>query len=51
MVNICAKINSIATPDSMVIDGDPYEIVKNTFDKNYYFSKFDEYSIVLRLIL
>ena len=36
-VNICAKINSFATPNSMVIGGDLYEIVKNTFDKNYHF--------------
>ena len=27
-VNICAKINSIASPNSMVIGGDLYEIVK-----------------------
>jgi class 3 adenylate cyclase len=44
-VNICAKINSIATPNSMVIGGDLFEIVKNTFDKDYYFSKVGEYSI------
>ena len=43
-VNICTKINSIATPNSMVIGGDLYEIVKN-IDKNYYFSKVGEYSI------
>ena len=44
-VNICAKINSIATPNSMVIGDELYEIVRNTFDKNYYFSKVGEYSI------
>jgi len=44
-VNICAKINSMATPNSMVIGDDLYEIVKRTFDKNYYFSKVGEYSI------
>jgi class 3 adenylate cyclase len=44
-VNICAKINSIASPNSMVIGGDLYEIVKRTFNKNYYFSKVAEYSI------
>jgi class 3 adenylate cyclase len=43
-VNICAKINSFATPNSMVIGGDFYEIVKN-IDKNYFFSKVGEYSI------
>lgn len=44
-VNICAKINSIAMPNSMVIGGDLYKIVKRTFDKNYYFSKVGVYSI------
>lgn len=44
-VNICAKINSIAKPNSMVIGGDLYKIVKRTFDKNYYFSKVGVYSI------
>ena len=44
-VNICAKINSFASPNSMVIGGDLYEIVKRTFSKNYYFSKVAEYSI------
>ena len=44
-VNICAKINSIAKPNSMVIGGDLYKIVKRTFDKNYYFSKVGAYSI------
>ena len=44
-VNICAKINSMATPNSMVIGDDLYEIVKRTFDKNHYFSKVGEYSI------
>ncbi len=44
-VNICAKINSIASPDGMVIGGDLYEIVNRTFDKNYYFSKVSQYLI------
>jgi two-component system, OmpR family, response regulator ChvI len=44
-VNICAKINSIAMPNSMVIGGGLYKIVKRTFDKNYYFSKVGIYSI------
>jgi class 3 adenylate cyclase len=44
-VNICAKINSIAKPNGMVIGGDLYKIVKRTFDKNYYFSKVGVYSI------
>jgi hypothetical protein len=45
IVNICTKINSIATPNTMVIGGDLYEIVNRTFDKNYYFSKVGKYSI------
>ena len=44
-VNICAKINSIAMPNSMVISGGLYKIVKWTFNKNYYFSKVGIYSI------
>lgn len=44
-VNICAKINSMAKPNGMVIGNDLYEIVKPTFDKNYYFSKVGDYSI------
>jgi class 3 adenylate cyclase len=45
IVNICAKINSMATPNGMVIGGDLYGIVNRTFDKDYYFSKAGEYSI------
>ena len=44
-MNICAKTNSIAMPNSMVIGGGLYKIVKRTFDKNYYFSKVGAYSI------
>ena len=44
-VNICAKINSIAKPNSMVIGDDLYKIVKRIFHKNYYFSKVGVYSI------
>jgi len=44
-VNICAKINSIAMPNSMVIGGGLYKIVKRNLDKNYYFSKVGAYSI------
>ena len=35
-VNICAKINSFASPNGMVLGGDLYKIVNRTFDKNYY---------------
>ena len=44
-INICAKINSIAMPNSMVIGGSLYKIVKQTFNKNYYFIKVGVYSI------
>ena len=44
-VNICAKINSFASPNGMVLGGDLYKIVNRTFDKNYYFSKVGQYSI------
>jgi two-component system, OmpR family, response regulator ChvI len=44
-MNICAKINSIAMPNSMVIGGGLYKIVNRTFHKNYYFSKVGTYSI------
>jgi two-component system, OmpR family, response regulator ChvI len=44
-VNICSKINSIAMPNSMVIGGGLYKIVKRSFDKNYHFSKVGAYSI------
>jgi hypothetical protein len=44
-VNICTKINSIAMPNSMVIGGGLYKIVKRSCHKNYYFSKVGTYSI------
>ncbi len=43
-VNICSKINSMASPNSMVMGGDLYKIVKH-LDKNYYFNKVGEYSL------
>ena len=44
-MNICAKINSIAMPNCMIIGGGLYKIVNRTFHKNYYFSKVGTYSI------
>jgi two-component system, OmpR family, response regulator ChvI len=44
-VNICAKINSFASTNGMVIGGDLYEIVNRRFGRNYYFSKVGQYSI------
>ena len=44
-INICAKINSFASPNSMVIGRDLYKIVKHTLDKKYSFNKVGEYLI------
>ena len=44
-VNICSKINSMASPNSMVLGGDLYKIVKRILDKDYYFNKVGEYSL------
>ena len=44
-VNICSKINSMASPNSMVLGGDLYKIVKRILDKDYYFNKVGEYTI------
>ena len=44
-MNICAKINSIAMPNSMIIGGGLYKIVNRTFHKSYNFSKVGIYSI------
>ena len=45
-MNICAKINSMAEPNGIVIGGDLYEIVKSfsLFDK-YHFTELQGYSI------
>ncbi|HEX2067940.1 MAG TPA: response regulator [Nitrososphaeraceae archaeon] len=45
-MNMCAKINSKALPNAIVIGGDLYQIVKSfssSFDNNYYFEGVDEY--------
>ena len=46
-MNMCAKINSKALPNAIVIGGDLYQIVKSFsssyLDNNYYFEGVDEY--------
>jgi two-component system, OmpR family, response regulator ChvI len=44
-VNLCAKINSKAPPNGMVIGGDLYQIVKKSYD-HYRFEELGGYSIV-----
>ena len=48
-MNICAKINSMAEPNGIVIGGDFYEIVKSfPFFGNYHFKELNGYSIGIR---
>jgi two-component system response regulator ChvI len=44
-VNLCAKINSKAEPNGMVIGNNLYQVTKATFDDDYHFNKIDGYSI------
>ena len=44
-VSLCAKINSMAPINGMVIGRDLYQIVKRSFDDGYYFSEIGEYPI------
>lgn len=44
-VNLCAKINSKAEPNGMVIGNNLYQVTKGKFDDDYLFNKIDEYSI------
>ena len=44
-VNLCAKINSKAEPNSMVIGNDLYQITKTSCGDDYNFNKIDEYPI------
>jgi two-component system, OmpR family, response regulator ChvI len=44
-VNLCAKINSKAEPNGMVIGNNLYQITKTTFEYYYHFNKTDGYSI------
>jgi class 3 adenylate cyclase len=45
IVNLCAKINSKAEPNGMVIGNNLYQVVKAKFDDDYHFNKIDEYSM------
>ena len=45
IVNLCAKINSKAEPNGMVIGNNLYKVVKAKFDDDYHFNKIDEYSM------
>ena len=44
-VNLCAKINSRAEPNGMVIGNNLYQVTKTKFDDFYHFNKIDGYSI------
>ena len=44
-VNLCAKINSKAEPNCMVIGENLYQITRNLCDHDYNFTKIDEYPI------
>jgi class 3 adenylate cyclase len=44
-VNLCAKINSKAEPNGMVIGNNLYQVTKTIFDDFYHFNKIDGYSI------
>ena len=44
-VNLCAKINSKAEPNGMVIGHNLYQVTKNLCNDDYNFNKIDEYPI------
>jgi two-component system, OmpR family, response regulator ChvI len=44
-VNLCAKINSKAEPNGMVIGNKLYQVTKTRFEDDYHFKKIDEFSI------
>src|SRR5918911_410693 len=44
-VNLCAKINSKAEPNGMVIGDNLYQITRDLCDYDYNFTKIDEYPI------
>lgn len=44
-VNLCAKINSKAEPNSMVIGNNLYQIIKASCGDDYNFNKIDEYPV------
>ena len=49
-MNLCAKINNKAPPNSMVIGGDMHQIVKNlhSIEKQFHFQEISEFSIGLK---
>ncbi|HZC48669.1 MAG TPA: adenylate/guanylate cyclase domain-containing protein [Nitrososphaeraceae archaeon] len=44
-VSLCAKINSMALINGMVIGSDLYQMTRSSFDNDYYFSEIGKYSI------
>ena len=44
-VSLCAKINSMAPINEMVIGSDLYQMTRPSFDNDYYFSKIGRYQI------
>ncbi len=44
-VSLCAKINSMAAVNGMVIGSDLYQMTRSSFDNDYYFSKIGRYQI------
>jgi two-component system, OmpR family, response regulator ChvI len=44
-VNLCAKINSKAEPNGMVIGNNLYQVTKRSCGDDYYFNKIGEYPI------
>jgi two-component system, OmpR family, response regulator ChvI len=45
VISICAKINSIARRNEMVIGNNLYQVTNSTYDDDYHFNKIDEYPI------
>jgi hypothetical protein len=44
-VSLCAKINSMAPINGMVIGSDLYQMTRSSFDNDYYFSEIGKYHI------
>jgi two-component system, OmpR family, response regulator ChvI len=44
-VSLCAKINSMAAINGMVIGSDLYQMTRSSFNNDYYFSKIGRYQI------
>jgi hypothetical protein len=44
-VSLCAKINSMAPINRMVIGSGLYQMTRSSFDNDYYFSKIGKYQI------